>query len=365
MKKGLGRIYKRGGVWWIRYGHRSRDLRESSGSRRKEDARALLLKRLQEIGRPGFVDPVAEKRVLVTHLFDALVVDYQNNARRSLATLTWRLAPLREFFAFERAVDVTPHRVERYKRGRLDEKRAPATVNRELAALRRAFRLGIEHGRITAAPQVALLAERNAREGFIDASALEVLVGQLPDYLEDLARFAFYSGWRRGEITTLRWEDVDRPDGLITLRRAHSKNGEPRLLPLTGELVALVERRWQARAIGDPDGNTTLAPLVFHRSGRSVGDFRKAWATATQAAGVPGLLFHDLRRSAVRTFELSGITQATAMKLTGHRTASVYRRYAVTSEADLRAALARAQQTIARQLAAPTVAPIRSAQEGG
>jgi hypothetical protein len=190
MKKGLGRIYQRGGIWWIRYGHRGHGLRESSGSHSKEDARALLLKRLQEIGRPGFVNPAAEKRVLVTDLLDGLVLDYQNNRRRSLATLTWRLAPLHEFFAFERAVDVTEHRVERYKRARLDDEKAPATVNRELAALRRAFRLGLRQRRIASAPDIALLAEDNVREGFVDAPALEVLVGRLPEELQDLTRFA-------------------------------------------------------------------------------------------------------------------------------------------------------------------------------
>jgi integrase/DNA-binding XRE family transcriptional regulator len=360
MMKGLGRIYRRGGVWWIRYGHRGQDLRESSGSRRKEEARALLLKRLQEIGRPGFVDPLAEKRVLVTDLLDAVVVDYQNNRRRSLSTLRWRLAPLRAFFAFERAIDVTEHRVERYKRARLDDGKAPATANRELAALRRAFRLGVRQRRITQTPDISLLAEDNVREGFIDAPGLEVLIGRLPDELQDLTRFAFYSGWRRGEITTLGWEDVDRAGARITLRRVHSKNGEPRVLPLMGELAGLIERRWQARAF-DANGTQKLSPFVFHRAGRPIGDFRKAWATATTTAGLPGLLFHDLRRSAVRTLELSGVTQNTAMKLTGHKTASVYRRYAVTSEADLRAALSRAQATIASQLRTPTVTPLRPA----
>jgi integrase len=358
--KGLGRLYRRGGIWWIRYGHRGQDLRESSGSHRKDDARALLLKRLQEIGRPGFVDPVAERRVLVADLFDALLLDYQNNGRRSLPTLGWRLVPLRAFFAFERAVDVTEHGVERYKRARLNDEKAPATVNRELAALKRAFRLGLRQRRIASIPEITLLAEHNVREGFIDAPGLEVLIGQLPNYLQDFTRFAFYSGWRRGEITTLGWEDVDRAGGRIMLRRRYSKSGEPRLLPLMGELPALIERRWLARALVGVDGSTSLSPLVFHRDGRAVGDFRRAWSTATTAAGFPGLLFHDLRRSAVRTFELSGITQSTAMRLTGHKTASTYRRYAITSESDLRAALSRAQATIAGQLGMPTVTPLRA-----
>jgi integrase len=75
---------------------------------------------------------------------------------------------------------------------------------------------------------------------------------------------------------------------------------------------------------------------VFHRNGRQIKGFRKAWANACTAAGFPGRIPHDLRRSAVRNMERAGLSRSVAMQLTGHKTEAVYRRYAITSEADLR-----------------------------
>jgi integrase len=68
---------------------------------------------------------------------------------------------------------------------------------------------------------------------------------------------------------------------------------------LEGDLAELIDRRWQARLF-EKDGNVRDAALVFHRDGEPVGDFRRAWATACRAAGVPDKLFHDLRRTAAR-----------------------------------------------------------------
>jgi integrase len=78
---------------------------------------------------------------------------------------------------------------------------------------------------------------------------------------------------------------------------------------------------------------------VFHRNGRQIKSFRKAWANACEAAGVPGRIPHDLRRTAVRNLERAGVSRNVAMQLTGHKTESVYRRYAIVSESDLGAGL--------------------------
>jgi integrase len=80
------------------------------------------------------------------------------------------------------------------------------------------------------------------------------------------------------------------------LGREHAKNGEPRVLPLLGDLAALIERRWAARESGTPDATSARSPLVFHRDGQPIGEFRQAWATACAAAGVTGTRVHDLWR---------------------------------------------------------------------
>ena len=232
----------------------------------------------------------------------------------------------------------------------------------------------------------ALLAEHNAREGFLEPGDFESLVRQLPEYLQDFTTFAYLSGWRRGEVQTLEWADVDKPaPGRVTLRREHSKNGEPRVLPLTPALAALIERRWEARQVKAQDGTVTLCPLVFHHQGRPIGDFRKARGSACRAAGfvrpkvdaqgrpvldkkgqpvaVAAVLFHDLRRSCVRNLEKERVSQAVAMKITGHKTASVYRRYRIVDEADMREALARVE-TAMRRRGRPTARWWRSVRRG-
>jgi hypothetical protein len=94
--RGFGYCYQRGRVWWVRYSVRGRDHRESSHSERETDAWRLLKERWKQIGRGRFV--FGEDKVTMANLFSALDVDYQNNRRRSLATLKWRLAPLRAVF---------------------------------------------------------------------------------------------------------------------------------------------------------------------------------------------------------------------------------------------------------------------------
>jgi len=75
---------------------------------------------------------------------------------------------------------------------------------------------------------------------------------------------------------------------------------------------------------------------VFHRDGKRMMGFRKAWITACKKALLVGMIPHDLRRTVVRNLERAGVSRSVAMKLTGHKTEAVYRRYAIVSESDMR-----------------------------
>ena len=335
---GVGTVYRRGNVWWIKYSFRGKRVRESSKSPREGDAIRLLRKRIEECGKGRRRDPVSENRVRMADLFDALAADYRDNGRRSTATLAFRLAPLRETFGQDRALDVTGARITRYAQERIAAGKARATVNRELAALRRAFVLAVEREQLSMAPPVKLMAENNARQGFVTAPQFDAIVAALPEYLKDVARFAWFTGWRRGEIASLQWSDVDLDGKRVTLRRERSKNGQPRTIPFVGALGEIIARRVNERtAAGDG------ALFLFHRNGQRLGDFRKSWDTACEAGGRPGTLFHDLRRSAVRNLVSAGVDQVVAMKITGHRTVSVFQRYRIVADDDVRAALERTQ----------------------
>lgn len=270
-----------------------------------------------------------------------VIADYKVRGRRSLEKLEDVLKHLTAGFDNRRAQSVTATDVRAYVAKRLEAGAASATINRELAALKRMFRLGINGERIYRAPHIEMLPEANARQGFVEPATFEKILAALPDVLADAERMLYGSGWRKQEVLSLRWSDVDREHRRVTLRAENSKNAEPRVLPLVNGLLDVIERRWAARTFKTEDGQERVSDLVFHRDGQRIRGFRKAWASATKAAGSPELLVHDLRRSAVRNMTKAGVPQAVAMKITGHRTASVFRRYLITDEVDLREALER------------------------
>ncbi len=185
--------------------------------------------------------------------------------------------------------------------------------------------------------------------------------------------FAYITGMRKGEVQSLRWTDVHSDE--IRLRAENSKNGEGRTIPLEGELGELLERRQTSRRI-EKKGVVTISEYVFHNSGKPVGEFRKAWATACCMAGAGSLvcpscegpvdaeykcekcskrfpreqvryrgrIIHDLRRCAARNLLAAGVPQAVAMKITGHKTDSMFRRYAIVTVEQQREALRLAAQ---------------------
>jgi integrase len=112
-----------------------------------------------------------------------------------------------------------------------------------------------------------------------------------------------------------------------------------------GELVHLIERRKAARQF-KAHGVIKMSSLIFHRFGEPVSEFRNSWATACRLAGV-SRLFHDLRRSACRNMVAAGVAQVTAMQLSGHKSDSMFRRYAIVAEHDMRAALRMTQTHLA------------------
>src|SRR5262249_1653920 len=145
----------------------------------------------------------------------------------------------------------------------------------------------------------------------------------------------------KGEAQKLEWRDVDLKGLAVRLRIENSKNKESRILPLTGRLLDLFQERYEERRLD--------CPYVFHRKGQKIGDFKKAWKTACKESKLAGILVHDLRRTAARNLSRAGVREEVAMEITGHKTRSMYRRYRIVDETDLREATQKLQSHLETQ----------------
>jgi integrase len=299
-----------------------------------QDAVNLRKRRLAEKWSGRFVGPAAE-RTSFEDLAKMLSDDYQVNGRKSLDRAERSVQHLREFFGRSRVVDITPDRVSAYIHSRMAAAK-PATIRAELAALGRMFTLGVRAGKVPHRPYIQSIEVRNTRSGFFEEADLRAVLDQLPADLRLLIQFLYLTGWRIGEPKLLMWWQVDFRAGVVRLERGTTKNNEGRTFPFTAlpRLEELLRsQREHASALEREQGQ--LIPWVFLRAGRPIRNFHMAWRRACRRAGVPGRLVHDLRRTAVRNFERAGVSRSVAMKLSGHKTESIYRRYAIVSEADL------------------------------
>ncbi len=184
----------------------------------------------------------------------------------------------------------------------------------------------------------------------------------LPDYFQPVVTFAYHTGWRKREILSLKWNQVDLEARTIRLDPGTTKSREGRSIALDGELLQVIQRQWEKRKVAQIPGHspTLLCPYVFHRDGRPIGDFRDAWAKGTKEAGLTGKIFHDFRRTAVRNMIRAGVPERVAMMISGHKTRSVFDRYNIVSEEDLKEAARKTWAHTQAQDTASKVVPLKS-----
>ena len=326
----MGSLYRRGQVWWIKFYRDGKPIRESAGTPKESEARKLLRRREGEAeeGKPHIPNVT---RVRLEELLEDMLTDYRVNGKRSLVRAELSVSHLKKHFGLRRAVDLGTPAVRQYIARRQGDGARNATINRELAALRRAFSLACQAGRLFVRPHIPMLQERNIRQGFFEREQYQAVLRHLPDDLRPLITFAYITGWRvRSEMQPLQWAQVDFEVGTVRLEPGTTKNQEGRTFYMTPELRALLVAQWkQTRDLQRRTGR--IIPWVFHRKGQRFREFKRAWATACRLAGCPGRLVHDLRRTAVRNMVRAGVSERVAMQLSGHRTRSVFERYNVTS----------------------------------
>ncbi len=356
--------------WWIQYFRNGKVYRESTGTSNRRKAERILQQKLGQIATGGWIDPRTEKRTLVKNLAGDLITEYKNNSRKSLSHLQRRwekhLAP---WFAEHRASSVDSRSVAGYVASRQEEGAENSTINRELAALKKMFRLGMKAKLVHSVPDIPHFRENNVRKGFVNEDEYQKLASECAKqglWMRALFEVAYAFGWRKEELLGLTVRQVDLLNRTIRLEPGDTKNDDGRTVVMPSLVYALV----QQCVVGKKPN-----AFVFTRAdGKPVRSFRGSWYAVCCAAGVGdmycstcsnsneppvpvkmseckheghkesfyrGLIFHDLRRTAVRTMVRGGIPERVAMTISGHKTRSVFDRYNIVSESDLADAAAR------------------------
>jgi integrase len=280
-----------------------------------------------------------------------LLAYYQAYGTRDVTEAGYKIKVVTSYFTGWKLADLNAAAVLGYVAHRRAQGKAAATINVELATLKRALRLAHEYGRLERVPPIKLLRPAPPRAGFFEAEQFDAVASALPHDLELVVRVGYTYGWRiDSEVLTLTRRQVDLDAGTLRLDPGTTKNRDARVAYLTPQLkVAFTEQLTQVKALERE--LSQVIPWVFPvpygpYKGQRRKDFVKSWMRACRHAGCVGMLCHDLRRTAVRNMLNLGVPERVAMKITGHRTTSVFHRYHIVSPSDL--------QEAARRLATQT-----------
>ena len=344
----MGSIYKRGTVFWIQYYRNGKPYRETAKTKKESEAKRFLKQREGEIAN-GKIPGIHFDKVRFNDLSDNFLADYRINEKKSLDRAELSVRQLKTFFDHFRVPEITTPMIQKYIEQRLSDKKSNATINRELSALKRILNLGLQQTppKVDRVPYIPMLKENNVRKGFFEHGEFIALREALPEHLKGFVTFAYKTGWRVSEIENLRWNQVDLENSIVRLETGETKNNEARTVYLDKELqeVFLAQKERQKEL-------SKISNYVFPNEDGTdkIRNFRKSWKSACKKAKIGDKLFHDFRRTAVRNMVRAGIPERVAMMISGHKTRSVFERYNVVSETDLRVASQKQEAYLEAQL---------------
>jgi integrase len=367
--RGDGGLFKVKGSQFWRAQYKNFDgkvIRVSTKEKVKERALGLLKRWMSDAARGMPALPNAHK-IRYADLRQGLINAYIADGNRSLTTTADGaetingLKQLDEFFGYPASngpavTQITTDKAAEFAKKRLAEGVGNAMVNRSLACLRRMLYVALEDNKIQFVPRIRLQKEPPARRGFVEKEKFEELLALLPTHLRPLITLLYRCGVRVNEARQIEWTQVNLDARLIRLEEEQTKTEEPRVIPLPSELVMMLRE-------------------VKPKTGKVFSDknLRVEWEKACDACGLgkrtkmepreeggfvwykyKGLLVHDLRRSAVRNLRIAGNDETVIMKISGHATAEVFRRYNIVSTDDVTEAMRRLELSSVRPV---TVSP--------
>jgi len=241
---------------------------------------------------------------------------------------------LLQYFGDRRLNQISGLMIEDYKASRLLSV-SPASVNREIAVIKHCFCQAVLWSLTDKNPAKDVkMFKETSRSRVISYTEEEQILTSSPIWLREIVLVALNTGMRSGEILSLLWSDVDFNAKTIII--SHTKNNQPRTIPLNDTLYNLLQQKSQSPY-------EKVFPNV------RVEKVSKVFNQVCQETGIENLRFHDIRHTFCSRLSMSGCNTLMLMDLLGHRTTSITRKYSHNSMDSLRTAVSHLENTTLNQ----------------
>ena len=316
-------LVKRGTTWWMSFMYQGQQVRRSTGTADKRLAEAILGKvKVQIIEGQFFEKPKAQQRTL-TELMERYISEHAARRGNYYRELT-SVKTLKAFFGNPLLDHITPKRIVAYKNQRYTDGVKPATINRELATLKKAFNLARREWEwCTENPvcRVSMERENNTRDRWLTVDEETRLLNAASPWLRELMLFAIHTGMRMGESLGLTWAGVDLFRRTVTVFK--SKNGERRTIPLNQTALELLTHKYGSRSV-----DTELVFPSEAQTRLNASNISRSLNLALEKAKMNNFHFHDLRHTSATRMVQAGVDLYKVQRLLGHKSPIMTQRYA-------------------------------------
>ena len=316
------------GKWYLDFTFNKKRIRQFGGYTKEQARNTLAKMRIEKLDEKLGYKKLTQPDVGFMEFAREFIEIYSKQNKKSWKRDEFSLISLSPFFKGKTIQDIGPEFVERYKTKRKTEV-SPATVNRDLAFLKTMFNKAVEWGRLESSPvtNVKKFKEPNSKERILNVSEMARLIDAANNHLKPILIIALNTGMRRGEILSLKWENVNLSKRCIHLE--DSKAGKSRDIPMNSLVV---------EALSDiPQNSGYVFPSP--RTGGPIEDIKTAFKTACKKAEIKGLRFHDLRHTAATRMVEAMVDLVTVSKILGHSSIQMTMRYAHPTPENMRLAV--------------------------
>lgn len=315
-------VYQKGKNWYIDYWLPGRKRRREKVGESRKLAELALKKRKLQIAEKKFLDIEPVKKVKLRTFCSTFIENYSKPNKTSWKNDQLHLFKLCSFFGDITLDEITPFKIEEFKKQRLNEGVKYATINRALASLRTMLYKAVEWDMLKESPMksVKLFKENNTRLRFLEKEEISRLLKACSPHVKQVVIFALNTGLRRSEVFNLKWQDVDLKNNLIYVIQTKTK--DKKVIPIN---VAVRNLLLDIRSHHNTE-------YVFCFNGNKINSVRKGFENATRRAGINDFRFHDLRHTFASHLVMKGVDLNTVRELLGHKKIDMTLRYAHLSQ---------------------------------